>query len=50
MDEAMKYFNTKNEIISKSTDLDAWYDETVKDQLLVIYIIYYQFPDITVFI
>ena len=35
MDEAIKYFNTKNDIISKSTDIDAWYDEKVKDQLLV---------------
>ena len=35
MDEAIKHLNTKNDIISKSTDLDAWYDEKVKDQLLV---------------
>ena len=33
MNEAIKHFNTKNDIISKSTDLDAWYDEKVKDQL-----------------
>ena len=32
---SIKHFNTKNDIISKSTDLDAWYDEKVKDQLLV---------------
>ena len=35
IDEAIKHFNTKNDIISKSTDLDAWHDEKVKDQLLV---------------
>ena len=35
MDESIKYFKKKNDIISQSTDLDAWYDEKVKDQLLV---------------
>ena len=33
LDEPIKYFNTKNDIISQSTDLDAWYDEKVKDEV-----------------
>ena len=31
MNEVIKYFNTKNDIIPQSKDLDAWYDERVKD-------------------
>ena len=29
------FWNTKNEMISKSTDLVAWYDRKIKDQRLV---------------
>lgn len=33
--EEIKFFNTKNAIILESTNIDEWFDENVKDKLLV---------------